>query len=396
MTNHLEMVKRAAAKSRTEFFWLIANCCDYTNFNFDYVPTQWEQDQIHCWASGTQKFGDTFLINVNAWKKQSNVEKLEWYNHINYHASNITRLEWPIIKFDDDLTLFCLNHNFTSLYTSFIASEQEHVRYDMNLWDQRPVIAFNNTGHVCMCPRDIKQKIKKQIYDYPFILKDLNKNFNQQLQDIVFISYDEINADKHWTLLKDKFPRSKRVHGVKGLLNALKAAAEQATTSYFYAVFAKTIIDENFNFDYQPDYLKEPSNYVFLAYNPILKHSYGHGAVIMHNRQWLLDAETFELDISMSLPVVTVPVISCVNLYNETPWSAYRTAFREVYKLLKMTKIEDQYHLNLWLTSSDGQNGSWSQLGANDSLKYGKDSNINDWDYIFSLFSAYSETMPVV
>lgn len=387
---HLEMVKRAAKKSKTEFFWLIASCCDYTNFDFNYIPVPWEEKQIHCWASGNQKFGDTLLINKSAWQEQANVEKLEWYNAVNYHANGVQRFGWPTVNATDDLAVSVMQHTFNSLYNIFYTTGSSGIpRYDMNLWENREVIAFNRTGHVSICPRDVKQAIKTQIYDWPYIKYQNDLNIEQMPQDIVFISYDEENAEHHWELLKHKQPRAQRIHGVVGLFNALQEAARLASTDWFYAVFAKTQVHEDFNFSYRPDYLRHPANYVFKAYNPILKHSYGHGAIVLHNRRWLLENTVDDgADITMSMPVVSVPILSCVNNYNETPWSAYRTAFREVYKLKSMDSIEDQYHLHLWLTCNEGLNGEWSQRGAVDATNT-DNANINDWDYLKERFDEH-------
>ena len=44
--------------------------------------------------------------------------------------------------------------------------------------------------------------------------------------DIIYISYDEPNADVHYADLCNKVPWAKRIHGVKGSDHAHKAAAE--------------------------------------------------------------------------------------------------------------------------------------------------------------------------
>lgn len=395
MSSHLEMIKRAAAKSHTEFFWVIASCCDYNNFDFNYIPVPWEQTQIHCWASGKQKFGDTFLINVNAWKKQENLEKLEWYKSIKWHNNGVDRLDWPKKEFSDNIANACLSHSFVSLYTLFYSTNTINpISYDMPLWENRQVIAFNNTGHVSLCPRDVKQALKSQIYDWRYILYVKDEKTQQTPQDIVFISYDEENAENNWNKLKDKFSRATRVHGVSGMLTALKEAANIAITPYFYAVFAKTLINDNFDFSFNPDYLKETSNYVFRAYNPVLDCSYGHGGIVMYNTEWLRNVESYEGDLTMSLPVVSVPLESCINNYDETPWSAWRTAFREVYKLhnKENRSIEDDYHLHLWLTSDRGENGKWSKLGAIHATEVTINSTkLNDWNWLKTEFNSCYE-----
>ena len=135
----------------------------------------------------------------------------------------------------------------------------------------------------------------------------------QKPQDVVFISYDEENAGQNWSRLQSACPRAKQIHDVQGLLPALKAAAKLSHTKYFYAVFGKTEISGDFYFDHQPDYLRRPANYIFLAYNPILDHSYGHGSVIMHDRDWLLSLESYDIDVTMSHDTVTIPIVSCIN-----------------------------------------------------------------------------------
>jgi hypothetical protein len=396
MTSHLEMVKRAASKSRTEYFWLIASCCDYNNFNFGYIPKPWESEQIHCWASGQQKFGDTFLINVTAWKKQENVEKLEWYKSINWHKDGVPRLAWPLVKSSPNLAKSVVDHKFDALCSVFYTSNAEGTAtYDNNLWDKREIIAFNRTGHVTICPRDVKQQIKTQIFDYRYIKYVKDENIAYKSQDIVFLSYDEKNADDNWKKLQSSYPRAKRVHGVKGLVPAIKAAAEESTTDWFYIVFGKTEIVDSFKFDYCPNYLQHPANYVFHAYNPILDHSYGHDGIILHDREWVKNIKDWDLDLTMSHHVVTVPILSCINRLDISSWSAWRTAFREAYKLSyyldRRKSLEDEYHLHLWLTKENTEAGKFSKLGANQGRDYylnnKKDYSVNDWSWLEKLFN---------
>lgn len=47
------------------------------------------------------------------------------------------------------------------------------------------------------------------------------------MYDIVFISYNEPNAEKNWESLKQRFPSAKRVDGVKGIHEAHKKAAKK-------------------------------------------------------------------------------------------------------------------------------------------------------------------------
>ena len=65
-------------------------------------------------------------------------------------------------------------------------------------------------------------------------------------QDIIFLSYDEPNAEKNYADLVSKFPWAKRVHGVKGSDAAHKACAALSETEYFVTVDADNIVDPKF------------------------------------------------------------------------------------------------------------------------------------------------------
>jgi hypothetical protein len=65
-------------------------------------------------------------------------------------------------------------------------------------------------------------------------------------QDIVFLSYDEPNAEKNYADLCSKLPWAKRVHGVDGSDAAHKACADISETEYFVTIDGDNIIDTEF------------------------------------------------------------------------------------------------------------------------------------------------------
>jgi len=64
--------------------------------------------------------------------------------------------------------------------------------------------------------------------------------------DLIFISYDEPNADINFADLENKAPWAKRIHGVKGSDNAHKAAAELSSTEWFITVDGDNKVDPKF------------------------------------------------------------------------------------------------------------------------------------------------------
>ena len=184
---HLATIKRCVERATTEYVWIVSDICDYTNFDFRWQPVPWEAEQIHCWASGDQQFGDTFLVPVQAFKRQAEQLKvLGWYKHINWHSKGVSRTS--------------LGNMYKWVYYSDARFE-----YYPNLWEKRNLHAFGTNGSVLLVPRDCKQHFSTQYYDYPYILRHKDYNVDEKAQDIVFVSYDEINADLNYEILKKRF-----------------------------------------------------------------------------------------------------------------------------------------------------------------------------------------------
>jgi len=166
----------------------------------------------------------------------------------------------------------------------------------------------------------------------------------------------------------------RRVKNVNGRSEAYKAAAKASQTPWFFTVFAKLEVVKDFDWTWQPDYLQEPKHYIFNSRNPVNGLEYGHMGIIAYNQQLVLDTEEHGLDFTLSKPHSVVPILSAVAHYNTTPELTWRTAFREVLKLVddveKTGSIESRYRLDIWLTTAEGYCAGWSLKGARDALEY--------------------------
>ena len=64
--------------------------------------------------------------------------------------------------------------------------------------------------------------------------------------DIIYLSYDEPNAEKNYADLLSKVPWAKRVHGVHGSDAAHKACAKLSETDRFITVDGDNIVMDEF------------------------------------------------------------------------------------------------------------------------------------------------------
>jgi hypothetical protein len=222
--------------------------------------------------------------------------------------------------------------------------------------------------------------------------------------DIVFLSYDEEYADENYKRLLKRFPRAKRVHGVKGIFAAHRAAAELARTDMVYIVDADADIWPAFYFDYQPHSLDRQSVLVWHSLNPVNGLDYGYGAVKMFPTDLLLNYTGSPVDFttSVSNSFKVIPSISNITRFNTDPFSAWRSGFRECVKLASkiihnQDNTETEERLAAWCTKgADKEFGDFTIMGANEGAAYGELHKnqpellglINDYAWLAKRFSS--------
>jgi len=375
--SYLAVLRSVIDDINTEYFWFFANFMDLKTVDTDYIPEQHERDQIHVWYNthplgGTNKEGNVFLIPTKALRNQiKDLKFLRDFKDINYHAHDNLFQNWiPKVSFD-----------LQDPYEAFYSSEPNYYKWLHNkdldqkmvpnffpsFWEDVKIYTWGKTKDIMLVPHKDKME---QFYDVDRIV-DYELDYDVKPMDIVFISYDEPSAERRFNELKTKYPRAKWCKGVMGQTLAYVTAATMSTTDYFFAVFPKLEIVDTFKFDFQPDRMKNPCHYIFNCKNPVNGLEYGHGAVLLYNKKLVLQTTNPGLDFTLSAPHDWVPILSAINHYNETPWLAWRTAFREVLKLChNKPTVENRYRLNKWTTVGEGKNGEWSLKGAKDAQEY--------------------------
>jgi len=408
-SSYLDSIHRCVQLARTKFIWVIASCCDYDKFDFTWEPTPWEAYQIHCWASNDQMYGDTFLIPVDEFTQQ-NVIQLEWYHDINYHSDGVDRLPWPITVYDDrslsqeiiDIKLQSEYHLFTPTYTNFPQLDHQPA-----LWgaETHQIVSYSTNNSVNLVPRCAKSFIKTQVYDYPRIRR-LNTISSDPL-DIIYISNGEPDEEKWYNhTVKTSGREVKWIRGVNGRTAAYQAAAHASDTPWFLTVFAKLEVLPDFNWFWQPDYFQEHKHYIFNALNPLNGLEYGHQAMIAYHKNLVLNNNNPGIDFTLSQPHTVIPILSGIAHFNQDPWMTWRTAFREVIKLIQTVQltptIETEHRLKVWLTRAEGNHAEWCLKGANDAVDYynsvfGVSTSLQktfEWDFLLKTFDRYNAQQP--
>jgi hypothetical protein len=363
-----------------EFVWICSSICDYTDFDFTWHPEKWQQTMLHVFASDEQKFGDTFYMHVPTFAERAEKKALfEWYS-VNYiPRKSVPRRPMPIIEHAGDSQVDAVKDTDWSgplaLFTTTDYVDRALVTVPLWRQETKTIVPLSPGATSVIVPKSAKGDIKTQLYDYPYIDKT-HRMLKDKPLDIVFISNGEKNSDQNYQRLKDStYNRNNLIHrvdGVNGRVAAYHAAAQKSTTSWFFAVFAKLSVANNFDWTWQPDRMQQPKHYIFHAGNPVNGLVYGHQAMIAYNQELVLANAGQGLDFTLDSAHEVVPILSGTAMYAETPWMAWRTAFRECIKLkASLPDVENEYRLSKWLDiNSDEADPQWSRFGAEDAIEY--------------------------
>lgn len=368
-------------KKNENYIWVVSSICDYSNFDFSYICDPYAKDQLHVFPSDRQKFGDTFLIDVN--KLQTLIDDmmvLEDYNKINFNQHLRTkRLDPPVVITNDDTHCSSINTDYNFPYMVFTTYDNIDIKAvdtePMNLWapNTKNIIVTSTGGTRIVVPKEAKEYIKNELYDYPYITK-INKPFMSNPLDIVFLSNGETGADENYEHLlkvtKGLRNRVVRVDGVNGRVAAYHAAAEASNTPWMFTVFAKLRVDSKFDWNWQPDRLQVPKHYIFNATNPVNGLVYGHQAMIAYNKRITLNNMGKGLDFTLDNDHEVVELNSGVARYNTDEFSTWRTSFRECIKLRLEDSPISRHRLKVWSTVGQGDFAQYSIQGAQHAVEY--------------------------
>lgn len=222
--------------------------------------------------------------------------------------------------------------------------------------------------------------------------------------DIVFLSYDEPNADANYQDLVSKVPWAKRVHGIKGSDTAHKACARIAETDRFIIVDGDNIVKNEFiNSEILlPDEFNQNSVISWSAKNVINGLIYGNGGIKSWHKNTVFSMKThenaneddIESQVDFCWKVEYYQVNECMSIVhnNATPYQAWRAGFREGVKMSLINGKKptlDEFHKIFWknkdrlliwmMVGDDVDNGYYSILGARQALYM---LMCTDWNYI--------------
>jgi hypothetical protein len=232
------------------------------------------------------------------------------------------------------------------------------------------------------------------------------KKFKVTDCDIVYLSYDEPNAEKNYADLLAKVPWAKRVHGIDGSDSAHKACAKLSETERVIVIDGDNTIRSEFlkqEIDFKDEVDLGKSVISWGARNTINGLIYGNGGIKCWPTQLVLDMKTHEnaesenakTQVDFCWDINYIQMDSCMSDVhnNATPQQAWRAGFREGVKmgLIEGSKADPNnfskqihwknfHRLLVWMhVGLDVKNGDWAIYGARQGCYM---TNCTDWDYL--------------
>jgi hypothetical protein len=410
----------ALYESKSELFWSVpSDVIVADNFDFDMYfshHNQYDRHMTHVFLNGEHRDG-IVLFSKHVLVSEKEVE----------HRFYIKKKEWNIVastpKPYDKFTISSYEDFERAKETSttdmlWITNNDiiENDNFDWNFYISHHNQYERKINHVwkngeyydgiSLVSKNVS--ISKREIDYRFfaIKKEYNTISSMPKPfDIVFISSNEPNADNNYKLLTDRYPNAKRVHGVKGIHQAHKAAAELVSTELFWVVDGDAQILDDFDFDYQVahyDLDGKETVHVWRSFNPINSLVYGYGGVKLLPTQLTRDVDVNSTDMTTSISnkFKGIERMSNTTAFNTDDFSAWRSGFRECVKLSsriidRQKDEETEFRLNAWCErGADKPFGKAAIAGAIAGRAYGTVNKgnidelkkINDFNWLHEQF----------
>jgi hypothetical protein len=218
---------------------------------------------------------------------------------------------------------------------------------------------------------------------------------------VYFLYTDETDKYQNFEQLKSKVPHAMPVSAPGNIFESHKYLAENCPADRFYVVDGDSWIVDSFNFDKIID-LKPKSVAVFRSKNPVNGLVYGHGGIKLFSKDCFSAERLDRPDMTTTLAdtYIKVNVLASEHRFNYTPYSTWRTAFREAVKLSaginkNNNDQESQDRLTMWLNAGlEAKFGYFSVQGARAGELYAAQphadfNKVNDFAWIEQRFKEW-------
>ncbi len=197
--------------------------------------------------------------------------------------------------------------------------------------------------------------------------------------DIVYLSYDEPLADELYARLQQVFGRDiKRLHGVSPLRRALKLTAELVDTEHYWLADGDFEIDLSFEPARVPPQGDDIAMTVLQARNALNGLTYGNGGLKVIRTEAMRQMSDETVDVLAAIGKAEfLPICAGVTRINQTPYHAWKAAYREVAMISRGSEYGMEPHwakivIDSWVSGGDGIHAAYCTSGAYAGIEFAR------------------------
>ena len=328
------------------------------------------------------------IVSINKYPIYTISNYEDYQSAIDSCRSEMFWIQWPEIEVTDESVF--------DLYFDPRNGIYDKDRAENHAWQHQfrsDEVTFGGLHLMCK-----NKPVSQKEIDFRFLI---NKKEHEEivsyhrLYDIVFISYNEPNADTNYKALQQRFPHAKRVHGVNGIHQAHIAAAKLCDTEMFWVVDGDAVVDEGFDFSHVVNRYELSTVHVWRSKNPINDLVYGYGGIKLLPTDQTINMDTTKTDMTTSISdrFKAIQEVSNITAFNTDPFNTWKSAFRECAKLAskvidRQKDDETNERLKIWTTvGQDRPYGKYAIKGAKAGMEFGLSDKsdlklINDFDWL--------------
>lgn len=434
----IKQLEKWDAETENDMYWVIDPFVEVVeDFMFDWYPTQWDNMHVHVFMrehdeehmglrlipKGTFQAGKHNMLIEDVYANR--FSQLKYMQGVSVRCK-----EWPVERFEkqtlDELKDILAKHQDSEFVFTIDEDAEIHPDFADKLYLPEPAFVdrihmwqrtnphtgqVHSYGGLRLWPTntDTSKLTTSAIQNNKFrnrrYVRELGAVYHEY--DVVFITYKEDPELqlRHYDILSDKmdnsrFDRLKRVHGVDGIFEAHKMAAELAESKMFWVVDGDAQVVPDFDFSYMPETYDQETVHVWHSENPLTGDTYGYGGVKLFNREQVLNATSWGLDFTTGLSTrfKVIPEVACITRFNTSAFDTWRAAFREAVKLTVNGDAESQERLARWLDPEITADHALACIaGARAGIQYAEENmdnqaalgKINDYEFVKFYWETY-------
>ena len=210
----VETINRCIAKSDTRLFWVLNSELDYSQFDFDFYPSPWQEKMIHVFGTQWSHWGTTFLVNKEQFPEDTKyvkiIEHLNMLNFVKSKRAIAGDCLYPIYMLDHGnepvsdikgipVTSIKYEHSYIRTFRNLLKTLPE--KKEHYIWVCSSICDYENFDFSYICDPYAKDQLHVfpsdgQAFGDTFLI-DVNR-LRSLIEEMVMLEdYEKVNYNQH-------------------------------------------------------------------------------------------------------------------------------------------------------------------------------------------------------